>query len=222
MARGKWIAFLDGDDEWLPWRLEAQFHVIGQHPEAVLVCGEVAIMGREEEISHRVHRDHREVGLEEFVDENPVPTSTVLARRETILKVGGFDERFRGPEDIDLWMRMAAEGPVWKIRRPLARYREQPGSLSMDPDRFLPNIVAVYEKAFGPDGALAAYRALKRRALAGRYVSAAWSHQVCGRRAQAALLILRSWLLWPGRLKVEEKRPTWRFLILARVLLHRV
>lgn len=228
VADGEWIAFLDCDDAWLPWRLEEQVHALALAPDAVLISGDLAIMGHSGgcesapkspwAAAGRPASALRRVTVADFVDENPVPTSTVLVRRETLNAVGGFDEQFRGPEDIDLWMRVAAAGPVVKLSTPLSLYRERPGSLSMDQDRFLPQILAVYRKAFAPGGALYAQRTLRRRAMAGRYVSAAWSYRECGRRTKAAALILRSWLLWPGRLRVEESRPTWRLRMLGSTL----
>jgi hypothetical protein len=221
-ARGEWVAFLDGDDAWLPWRLSSQMAVAAVHPDGDLLCGEVRIMG---EASGGTLKEPgggvRQIAVEEFIDENPVPTSTVLARKAAILRAGGFDERFRGPEDIDLWMRLVSQGAGYKVCKPLALYREKPGSLSMDQDRFLPNILAVYDKAFAPGGALAAYGHLKRRALAGRYVSSCWSYLVCGQRAKALGLLLRSWRLHPGRLRVERTRPAWRLIMLANIVLNR-
>jgi glycosyltransferase involved in cell wall biosynthesis len=231
MACGEWIAFLDCDDAWLPWRLEEQLRALDLVPDAVLISGELAIMGNSGGCESAAQSPWasaghpasalRRVAVADFLDENPVPTSTVLVRRETLAAVGGFDEQFRGPEDIDLWMRIAAAGPVVKLSTPLSLYRERPGSLSMDQDRFLPQILSVYRKAFAPGGALYAHRKLRRRAVAGRYVSAAWSYRECGQRAKAASLILRSWLLWPRRLRVERSQPTWRLRMLATIALGR-
>ena len=223
-ARGEWIAFLDGDDTWLPWRLSRQLAAIARFPDAVLISGDLvlaepdgkaaAVPAADEHATFSV----QEAPIEAFVDSNPVPTSTALARKDVILKVGGFDTQFRGPEDIDLWMRMAAAGRVIKMNVPLAVYRERPGSLSMNQDRFLPEILRVYDKAFAEGGPLRNLAHLKGRAVAGRYVSAAWSYSVCGRRWRALALLLRSWVVWPRRLKVEERRPAWRLRMLARIL----
>jgi GT2 family glycosyltransferase len=226
-ARGEWIAFLDGDDAWLPWRLSAQMACVAACPDAALVCGEVVLREAAGQAAPSLPANWTpgadtvtETSLEDFVDSNPVPTSTVLARKDVLRRVGGFDEQFRGPEDIDLWMRVAASGRVLKIRAPLAAYREAPGSLSMTPATFLPEILRVYAKAFGPGGALHPLRRLRRRAVAGRYVSAAWTHLACRERGRALALLLRSWLIWPRRLRIEESRPLWRLIMLGKILLN--
>ena len=222
-ARGEWLAFLDGDDAWLPWRIEEQMKVLAASPDAVCISGDVTLLsGAENRPAVRsAAYPVRDVALEEFLDSNPVPTSTALVRRTALDEAGGFDEQFRGPEDIDLWMRIAARGRVLKMDLPLALYRERPGSLCMNQDRFLPEIVRVYAKAFGSGGALYDYRRWRGRAVAGRYVSAAWSYMVCGRRGRALALLLRSWLIWPRRLKIEQSRPAWRLIMLARILTSR-
>ena len=126
-ARGEWIAFLDGDDAWLPCRLATQAEALARYPDAVLVCGELALSRGEapEDVARRLSdpgtAGARDVPLEDFLESNPVPTSTVLARRAALTAAGGFDPRFRGPEDIDLWMRIAAAGRIVRLAAPDAR-----------------------------------------------------------------------------------------------------
>jgi GT2 family glycosyltransferase len=36
-ARGEFIAFLDSDDSWLPWKIEAEVNALARHPEAGVV-----------------------------------------------------------------------------------------------------------------------------------------------------------------------------------------
>jgi GT2 family glycosyltransferase len=41
-ARGEFIAFLDSDDVWCPWKIEAQIEALARHPEAGVVWTDMA------------------------------------------------------------------------------------------------------------------------------------------------------------------------------------
>ena len=90
--------------------------------------------------------------LSAFAIANPVATSTVLLRKSVFEAVGEFDEQFRGPEDYDLWLRVAARYEVLQVRQAFARYRHRDGSLSVDDRSFLPQVMRVIDKAYGPGG----------------------------------------------------------------------
>jgi len=163
----------------------------------------------------------REIEIEEFVDVNPVSTSTVLVRTSVLEQVGGFDEQFRGPEDLDLWMRIARQGQILQVRQPLSRYREVEGSLSNEVRTFLPQVLAVYEKAFSKGGALSDHPEWRKRAIGSRYVSACWTELACGRPVSALKFLAKSVVLWPWRLHGEKRKPFWRWILLAKIVLNR-
>src|SRR6185295_1099638 len=72
-------------------------------------------------------------------------TSTVVARREPIMRIGCFDERFRNSQDFDLWLRLAkdAKARITYQRKVLARRRIYRGSLASDPLRSFAGELAV-------------------------------------------------------------------------------
>jgi len=253
-AKGEWIAFLDGDDAWLPDRLEVQMALATQHPDVAMWCGgTVDLEGSNVQCSTGgrllpsmtgvvcsvldVHSAASRTGgqngvsdvpfvllpLEAFAVRNPVPTSTVLVRREAVLSVGGFDEAFRGPEDYDLWMRLAARYPVRQVSRALSCYRHVPGSLSLDDRKFLPEVLRVLGKAYGNGGALACLGA-RRRAIAYQCLCAAWMAADRGDCARAYGLFFRSFLHWPWSFRPYLDLPWGRtrlFVGLARSLASR-
>jgi len=59
---------------------------------------------------HLTSHVSRLISLEELARHNPIATSTVLVQKQALEAVGGFDPQFRGPEDYDLWIRVAAYG----------------------------------------------------------------------------------------------------------------
>jgi len=196
-AKGDWIAFLDADDLWLPRHLEALSAAVRQSP-AVLVCGEsVRFKGEMDRLSINpkpiTHSDIRTIPIEEFVHHNPVATSATMVRRNAFLECGGFDTQFRGPEDYDLWMRLASLGSLVALSVPVSLYRYVPGSLSMDDRTFLPQVLRVLEKAFARGGALAAHPELKKTAWATQYWNASWMAFQRGARGEALKLLAKTW-----------------------------
>jgi glycosyltransferase involved in cell wall biosynthesis len=218
-STGEWVAFLDGDDAWLPHRLDAQLRLAARHPEVAVWCaGHVSFADDDPDKAAASNESFRLIPLEEFANHNPVATSTVLARRAALDAADGFDTSFRGPEDYDLWMRIAARHPIACMAAPLARYRFMTGSLSMDDRRFLPEVLRVLEKAFDSGGALEGHPELRRWAVANQYWNASWMAFNRGARLKAVQLWALS--LVKG-LAAPHRRPRPWLRLLARYLVGR-
>ena len=207
VAQGEWLAFLDADDAWMPDRLAQQLAAAAQYPATELWCGEIAIRYGQEPFAPAPPPPHplpppRWVTLDDLALRNIyVATSTVLVRRAAFAAVGGFDVRFRGPEDYDLWLRLAHRQPLGRLPLPLAWYRVRPGSLSHDDRRFLPQVLRVLAKAYGPGGVLAG-RPTLGQAQAWQYQSCAWMAAQTGAPWRAAALVARSLCRWPRPLRI--------------------
>lgn len=146
-ARAPLIAFADDDDAWMPGRLAVQVAAHGCHPDAVLSCCDYAHV-REDAPAQALPtafgywplwRRFRAEPVTRVADarptiaaENAVGTSTVMARRDAFLAVGGFDEALRSASDWDLWLKLAAQGPALVLGAVGARYAIRPGSVSAD------------------------------------------------------------------------------------------
>lgn len=218
-ASADWIAFLDADDAWLPGRIEAQLNTAATHPAAVLLCGGTIPLDPDHPPpattpAFRV----TPLTLDDFIRHNPIATSTVLAWRKALLDIGLFDEQFRGPEDYDLWLRIASRHESLQLETPLSRYRTTVGSLSMDERTFLPQVIAVLHKAFGPGGALAAHPRQRRRAYAEQYSSASWMAFNRGDRPAALRHLLHSWAC--SLAPVHKERTHDRLLRLKLLMLY--
>ena len=117
MASGKWIAFLDADDVWLPSKLEKQAAVIEKDPDISLSYTQATSTdrwGKKVKIygSHYVIRGMPGTAnmLCALLKGNPITLSTVLVKRNILERYGLFNEKLVYIEDWELWMRLASSG----------------------------------------------------------------------------------------------------------------
>jgi glycosyltransferase involved in cell wall biosynthesis len=170
-AKGDWIAFLDGDDKWFLYRIELQLQALKDDSDLGLLCGRASSFTTSNDAEDSpdfrlsdLRPSTSPLSPQSFVFHNPVPTSTVLVKKKILEQIGGFDESFRGPEDYDLWIRISDVARMVMIEHPLSWHRKTVGSLSMDDRKFLPEVMRVLSKAFGPDGTLHPYGSMKHAA----------------------------------------------------------
>jgi glycosyltransferase involved in cell wall biosynthesis len=133
-AREEWVAFLDGDDEWLPEHLATLWAARGDH----VLVGSAALGCGEREADHRVRgwagpgtrvlRGPPDVA----VPENKVTASTVMVRRDAALEAGGFRPDLRRATDLDLWLRILESGTGIVVPDVTALYHQHAGQVSAD------------------------------------------------------------------------------------------
>src|SRR5262245_33247361 len=150
-ARGKYVAFLDGDDVWFPNHLQDQVGLI-ESGSYDLVYADAIIFGELEspfKTCMEANPSEGEVTFESLLAGRVSPiTSSVVARRDHVLEVGCFDESLRNAQDFDLWLRLAKrDGARMTFQRTIvAKHRIYPGSLASDETRSLEAEVRVLTK----------------------------------------------------------------------------
>lgn len=108
-ARGKWVAFLDDDDVWLPDKLKYQYELIQNVEQTIgLVCTDYAIF--KEKGQRPIIYENRLSGWvrDKLLYGGSIGCLSSTCIRSNILKnIEGFDERFPSNQDQDLWLRVA-------------------------------------------------------------------------------------------------------------------
>ena len=108
-SRGRFVAFLDDDDEWKPAKLARQLERFDEGDERLgLVYTAVQVV---DDVGGKayVERPGHEPGLaRRLLGKNVIgTTSSVLCTRRALVDVGGFDDSLPAYQDHDLYLRMA-------------------------------------------------------------------------------------------------------------------
>ena len=129
-SRGRFVAFLDSDDEWLPEKLARQVAYLERYPAAGMVhaacqrkCGEEVRTFFPAE-SHEPRPLFWDILRRRCLIAMPTP----LIRRDALDAVGGFWTALNCAEDLELWLRIAYRYPIGCIGEPLAVYHVHEGS----------------------------------------------------------------------------------------------
>jgi glycosyltransferase involved in cell wall biosynthesis len=135
-GHGEFVAFLDGDDVWMPNFLKRQLE-FARKGGYDLVYTDARLFGDPPMAGKTYMQTAPSRGPVTFVslvrNQCNVITSGVVARRLALIEAGLFDETLRNGQDFEMWTRLARAGArLGYQRKVLLRYRCRRDSLSGD------------------------------------------------------------------------------------------
>jgi glycosyltransferase involved in cell wall biosynthesis len=207
-ARGKWIALLDADDEFLPGRL-ATLIALGETTGADLVADNLMLVDEDDGSTEPMMPPGfltapRAIDLCEFIARNVSSSGAPrtnfgflkpLMRRDFLIDHGiRYDERVRFAEDFALYVECLKAGARWWLHpAPMYRYRVRHGSLTNvqttgDLDRLRQRLRNLLAEARGDgDSALATQIRRRLRVVDRCYYYRGFTDELKARRPGEAL-----------------------------------
>ena len=211
LSQGRYLAFLDADDYWLPTKLERQMERFDQAPELGLVyCGV-------DEFNESGASHLRQDGMEGWV-----LSELLLMRRPAFFgggsgfvlpralfgEVGGFDESLSTSADWDLACRLAAWRPFGFVPEILLKYRLHRSNMHANVQVMERDMLRIYAKLFAQ--ASAELQSLRRACYARLHLVLAGSYFRAGQYQQFGWHTLKSLWLAPTDNAVQFLGYPWR------------
>jgi glycosyltransferase involved in cell wall biosynthesis len=134
LARGEFVARMDGDDVSLPERFERQVDYLREHPEVDLVGSRVEFIdpdGNPINLKPGLMMTHEEIDTALLRKGWPVVHPAVMMRRQAVLAIGGYSEAYPTNQDHDLFLRLAEHGKLANLPDVLLQYRQHFQSITL-------------------------------------------------------------------------------------------
>jgi glycosyltransferase involved in cell wall biosynthesis len=133
-ARGEYIARFDADDICYPQMLEKQYSFIKENISCVIVGSSVDYIDQDGEFIFTyslpclIHEEIQAIKKKTC----PFIHSSVLYRKDAVLKKGGYNRHAHSFEDHLLWLAILEEGEAFNLSESLIKVRLNPGSITID------------------------------------------------------------------------------------------
>jgi hypothetical protein len=148
-AQGKYVAFLDSDDQWFPHHLARQVEMLEESPGLGLAYANCLLtrdgipIGTSFQLSPQAPQATFETLLRE---ECRIGTSSVVASRQVLLDAGLFDESLRRCEDFDLWLRLGHRGSGIRYDSQVQVRHQRKNGLAADVESMKRALIRVFQK----------------------------------------------------------------------------
>lgn len=141
-AAGIYIAFLDGDDIWMPDKLEKQKSLI-ENTNCDICCTSYDFIDENSQKIKNTYVVPEYIDYEILLKQNYIGCSTAVVKRELLLK-NPMDKNYQH-EDYALWLKLSRNGAkIIGIKEPLVKYRILNSSRSYNKSKAAKGRMSIY------------------------------------------------------------------------------
>jgi len=169
---GRYVAFLDADDTWLPNKLERQMSALKAHGEyRVCYSDFIAVTWDLKPLAVKRIDPEGEALADLLLRGNVVGSiCTVVCERSLFELAGGFDSSLSQCADWDMWVRLACLTDFLYLDERLVTYRKHDANMSGNAALLEHDSVRVLEKGFAIPNLPESIRKRRRAAFARNYM----------------------------------------------------
>ncbi len=125
-AIGKYVAFLDDDDYWLPLKIEKQVDLIEKENCDLVYCGRRLELIGDNSIDYKDEYPNPDlIGdmRKKILLTTATTTTAILVKKDALIEIGMFDENLRFWQEYELTIRLAQRSSFYAVNEILIVYR---------------------------------------------------------------------------------------------------
>ena len=132
LAKGKYIAVLDSDDEWIDSnKLQKQFDFLENNPDYVLIGSNIKIVDEKGNFIKNTDFAVEDIDIrKKILTKNQIPHSSVMYRKDFADKIGGYNEKIPVAEDLDLLTKLGMLGKMKNLSEITTSYTQHSQGIS--------------------------------------------------------------------------------------------
>ena len=127
-AKGKFIIRLDADDFFAKNAIKELVNKFKKSRNVAMIFPDYYLVDEKSNIIGRVKRHNFNSKVKLF--DQPAHGACTMIRKDSLIKVGGYDEEFRCQDGYDIWLKIIKSFKVININQPLFFYRQHDKSLT--------------------------------------------------------------------------------------------
>jgi len=135
LSRGKYIMRLDADDYMEEHALEIMVSEFENNPDCALVFPDYYLIDEYDNIAGHIRR--HDFKNDVSLPDQPAHGACTMIRRDILLSISGYDEKFDRQDCYDLWLNIIDKYSVSNINLPLFHYRQHDKNLTSNEEQLL-------------------------------------------------------------------------------------